>query len=203
MTVSPGAVTLAVDDTQQFTAVVTGTANPAVDWFVNDIPGGDSGVGTITVTGLYVAPSLVPAPPLVTVKAVSQADSSKSDTATVDITIRVTVTSEDPAPAIVAGATAKFTASVDGTPNQGVTWFVDGVAGGNAQLGTITPDGLYTAPVHVRHPRTITIRAVSQEDGTIFAEVRLTLAPPLGMFILDGHGHILMRGAPAILPSTP
>jgi len=44
------------------------------------------------------------------------------------------------------GATQQFTAYVSGTSNTAVTWEVDGVAGGNATVGTIDATGLYTAP---------------------------------------------------------
>lgn len=56
VTVTPGQVSLAGDQTQQFAATVTGTSNQAVNWLVNNIPGGNTSVGTITSSGLYTAP---------------------------------------------------------------------------------------------------------------------------------------------------
>jgi hypothetical protein len=47
---------------------------------------------------------------------------------------------------IAPGATVQFSVVVAGTTNQAVTWSVDGIAGGNAGVGTISPTGLYTAP---------------------------------------------------------
>src|SRR5579862_4248197 len=44
------------------------------------------------------------------------------------------------------GATQTFSASVTGTSNTGVTWEVNGVAGGSAATGTINSSGVYTAP---------------------------------------------------------
>ena len=41
---------------------------------------------------------------------------------------------------------ATFTATVAGTATTDVTYTVNGVTGGNAQVGTITAVGLYTAP---------------------------------------------------------
>jgi hypothetical protein len=86
VTVSPKTPSVAPGATQQFTATVTGSANTNVDWYVTNGTsgglGGDSTVGTITAAGLYTAPSTMPAFPSVFVTAVSQADSSKSDTAT-------------------------------------------------------------------------------------------------------------------------
>jgi hypothetical protein len=79
VSISPTAVSLQVSQPQQFTAKVTGTGNfdSSVQWFVNDVAGGNSSVGTV-VAGLYTAPAQVPNPPAVTVEAVSTADSSKS-----------------------------------------------------------------------------------------------------------------------------
>lgn len=42
--------------TQQFTATVTGISNKSVNWFVDGIAGGNTGVGTIDMTGLYTPP---------------------------------------------------------------------------------------------------------------------------------------------------
>lgn len=86
ITIWPKEVTLFVGSTQQFAAVVTGTNDRTVDWYVNDVLSGDLTVGTIDTSGLYTAPDAVPNPPGVTVKAVSRADSTKWATATVTIT---------------------------------------------------------------------------------------------------------------------
>lgn len=98
VTVSLSSVTLEVGQTQQFTATVQGTGsfNSQVTWHVGDIQGGDSTVGTISSSGLYTAPLVVPSPPFCTaaangcsvkVKAISAQDSSKFGEATVTITL--------------------------------------------------------------------------------------------------------------------
>lgn len=80
VTISPAAVTLGVNSTQQF------SANTAVKWSVNGVAGGNPIVGTIALTGLYTAPGAVPSPSTVTVTAVSQAEASESASASVTIT---------------------------------------------------------------------------------------------------------------------
>jgi hypothetical protein len=70
---------------QQFTALVNGTTNLQVTWQVSGVTGGNSTVGTIDTTGMYTAPGTVPATNPVTVSAVSQADVTKSDSASVTI----------------------------------------------------------------------------------------------------------------------
>jgi hypothetical protein len=56
--------------------------NPGVDWQVNGIPGGNASVGTISATGLYVAP---PEAVAVTVAAVSRANPATSVEAPVTV----------------------------------------------------------------------------------------------------------------------
>jgi YVTN family beta-propeller protein len=46
---------------------------------------------------------------------------------------------------VSSGGSQQFTATVTGATNAAVTWSVDGIAGGNASVGTITPAGLFTA----------------------------------------------------------
>jgi uncharacterized protein (DUF1800 family) len=82
VTVTPASASLAVNAAQQFSATVTGTANTAVTWQVNNVSGGNATVGTITSAGLYTAPAAVPAG-TITVTAVSQADVTKKANANV------------------------------------------------------------------------------------------------------------------------
>jgi hypothetical protein len=79
VSISPTAVTLQVSQQQQFSATVSGTGNfdSSVQWFVNDVAGGDNAVGTVAA-GLYTAPTQVPSPAEVIIKAVATADSTKS-----------------------------------------------------------------------------------------------------------------------------
>jgi hypothetical protein len=76
------------------------------------------------------------------------------------------------------GGTTQFTATVSGTGafDTSVTWAVEQVAGGNTQVGTITPAGLYVTPFPA--PKSVTITATSKADATKSASVTLTIAPP-------------------------
>jgi hypothetical protein len=57
----------------------------------------------------------------------------------------------------------QFTATVTGDTNQSVTWDVNGAVGGNGTVGFIDSiTGLYTAPLSVPAPATVTIRATSK-----------------------------------------
>ncbi len=74
ISVSPSSVTVNLGQTQQFTATVSGTSNTAVTWTVNGTAGGSASTGTISASGLYTAPTVLPNPPTVIVAATSAAD---------------------------------------------------------------------------------------------------------------------------------
>lgn len=76
------------------------------------------------------------------------------------------------------GDRQQFSATVSGTGayNDGVTWSVNNVAGGNAALGTISRSGLYITPYPA--PHSVTIRATSTFDPAKSAEAIILLAPP-------------------------
>jgi hypothetical protein len=71
---------------QQFTATVSNATNATVTWQVNDVAGGNAATGVISNSGLYTAPGAVPNPATITVKAIAQADTSKTASASVTIT---------------------------------------------------------------------------------------------------------------------
>ena len=83
--VSPTSGSVKVRGSLQFTATVKNTSNTSVLWKVNGTVGGNETVGTISSSGLYVAPNSVPRPATVTVTATSVADATKSASASVTI----------------------------------------------------------------------------------------------------------------------
>jgi hypothetical protein len=78
-------------------------------------------------------------------------------------------------PSVPVNGTTGFTATVTGTSNTAVTWFVDGVAGGNATAGTINSIGLYTAPAQAGGHK---VTATSAADTTKSATAQVTVTPP-------------------------
>jgi serine protease len=76
------------------------------------------------------------------------------------------------------GGTQMFTASVTNAAVSGVTWLVNGTAGGDATMGTITGAGVYSAPDAVPNPSTVTVTAVSRADPTRSASATVTILPP-------------------------
>ena len=79
--------------------------------------------------------------------------------------------------AIHFGETVQFTAEVlPSTLDQSVIWSVEGINGGNANVGTISAAGLYTAP-NARFSA-LTIRATSVADRARFAEAHVRVNDP-------------------------
>ncbi|MGH9708652.1 MAG: hypothetical protein ACRD5R_18040 [Candidatus Acidiferrales bacterium] len=73
------------------------------------------------------------------------------------------------------GETQQFQATVSGTSNTLVTWMAGGVPGGNSTAGTISANGLYTAPSTVPANPSVTVSAVSQADASASASATVTL----------------------------
>jgi uncharacterized protein (DUF1800 family) len=263
--INTASVTLRVQAAYQFNSRVVNSTNQTVTWQVNGVTGGNTTLGTITTTGKYSAPSVVPSPSTVTVAAVSAADPTKKITAAVQLLnlapqlttlsppkvntglkfsvtvtgsnfnpkavvtlddktavtitsrsatqltftgtttstagtqVRVVVTNPDPGAAssqalvlpvispiavsvlpktaTLRGLTsATFTASISNALDKSLTWSVNGVPSGNATLGTITANGVYTAPVLV--PASVTVAVASVADPTKSASAAVTLQNP-------------------------
>ena len=78
-----------------------------------------------------------------------------------------------------------FRATVTNTTDTGVSWSVNGVAGGNATEGIISPEGVYIAPADLPSPAAVQITATSHADATksgsvsetITSDITLAMAP--------------------------
>jgi hypothetical protein len=178
VSVTPVSASVQINHPQQFSASVSGNSNQSVTWDVNGVIGGNSTTGYIdSLSGLYTAPSVVPSPATVTVHATSQAVSSAVGSASVTVTNPPAITvSISPISATVrVGRTRQFSATVQNTTNTGVTWQVNGVAGGNNTVGSINSVGLYTAPKLVPSGGKVTVSAVSNADPTKSAKAVVTI----------------------------
>jgi hypothetical protein len=85
VSVTPNPASVRAGSSQQFAATVTGTTNSSVTWSVNNVAGGNSIYGTITVSGNYTAPATLPNPNTITIQAMSSADSSASGTSAITL----------------------------------------------------------------------------------------------------------------------
>ena len=81
VTVSPASVELSPGESQLFTVTVANSSNSAVTWSAEP-----SNVGTLSQTGLYTAPDVIPEKKIVTILAVSAADPTKRGSVAVTLT---------------------------------------------------------------------------------------------------------------------
>lgn len=96
----------------------------------------------------------------------------------------IAVVVDPPSVQLSANQSRQFTAQVLGSTDQGVTWAVDGGAGN----GTVTANGLYTAPANVAGLTSATVRAtstvspgVSGTASVVFqggGGIRISIDPP-------------------------
>jgi len=96
--------------------------------------------------------------------------------------------------------TRQLSAYVPLSPNT-VTWSVNGIAGGNATVGTVSASGLYTAPAAVPSQSDVTVTATSTAYPAKFGSITLSVtqvqprlwsisptAVPVGAFTLRLNG---------------
>jgi hypothetical protein len=183
--VSTSATSVAAGQQAQFTATVTGTTNTSVTWLVV----GGAADGTISASGLYTAPAVVPNPALVTVTATSQADPTKSGSGSITVTgtsPNITVVVSPSTPTVPNFGRQQFNAAVSGTSNTAVNWSVNGTPGGSLQFGFISTSGLYFGPGGVPtksngsggvSTTTLTVTAVSQVSASASGSTTVTLMP--------------------------
>jgi Fe-S cluster assembly iron-binding protein IscA len=187
VTVAPSNISVGTGAQQQFTATVTGTNNTAVTWSISGIGCVGQTCGTISQTGLYTAPPTPPLPSYLNVVATSVADTSKSGSATVIIVPVVGVTISPVAATLVTGAMQQFRASVSGSQNQTVTWSVAGTGCAGPSCGTISNNGLYTAPAAVPNPPTVKVTATAQADPSKSASAVVTVVLPIVVTVTPGN----------------
>jgi arylsulfate sulfotransferase len=90
--------------------------------------------------------------------------------------VSITVTASPSAAAINTGQSTQFTAAVTGDKS-GVTWAVNGVAGGNSTVGTIDQTGKFTAPSATQSSK-VMITATSTVDMSKSASASVEIVAP-------------------------
>ncbi len=163
-TITPASVTLKPSQTQQFS--VAGASKTLYTWSI------DPSSGTISTSGLYKAPATITAITTVTVYSFEPGHPALSATVTLMPLVGISVS-----PTWISmtnGQSAAFTANITGASNTAVTWSGPGV-------GTITPGGVYTAPMSLNSSQNITLYATSVVDPTKYASATIALVPTIGI----------------------
>lgn len=86
---------------------------------------------------------------------------------------------------ILLGNSLPFSATVTNTADASVSWSVNGISGGSPQVGTISPDGLFTAPADLPTGGKVQITATSHADPsksstasfTVSSDITISLSP--------------------------
>ena len=169
VTVSPSSASVRVGQMQTFSATVTGAAG-GVTWSVSDVPGGDGNVGTIDATGRYLAPSAVPSPNPVTVRATSVAVPTASGSAAVTVLPLPSISSVSPS-SFPAGP---FTLTVNGagfTPGAVVSF-------GGAPLSTSFVSAVRLTATGTASATGAIPVAATMSDGTVSNSVSVSVTAP-------------------------
>jgi hypothetical protein len=200
VTISPTTVPLATLATQPFTATVSGSTNTAVIWQVNGVSGGNSTIGFVSTTipgtsneALYLGPSALPSPATVSVTAVSQADPTKSASATVTLqlpsrsgsTFFVSTTGND-ANAGTSSAPWRTIQHAANTVHAGDT--VEVMGGVYNESVTIPGSGNATAGY-------ITFESVPGQTATLDGTgIKIAKGQQFGLFTLRTNSYIVIQG---------
>jgi hypothetical protein len=169
--------------TQQFQDSIQGGTNNVTIWKVNNVTGGNDTIGRIDSNGVYHAPVTVPSPATLSVTAVSFEDQNVFATSAVTITpAPVAAITSPSAPVTVASGSANtvnFSATETGGTMNVIIWSV-GLPGhssgpGNATVGTINANGVYSPPAAPPIGQTVVVTAAASDSPTSTASLSVTI----------------------------
>lgn len=86
-----------------------------------------------------------------------------------------TVTVSPTSATLTAGSSRRINAYVNGVPSLNVRWSVNGIAGGNASVGTVDSHGNYTAPTVPPPTFTVTVTATSKANASRSAHCNVSI----------------------------
>ncbi len=197
--VSPAAVSLALGQTQVFTASLCVPAGTAIAWDVNGIPNGNSSIGVITIvsanSALYSAPPAIPAANPVTIHATATpaGGSPATGSAVITLTSALSIAISPPTATLAPSQLLAFTATVLNASDTSVTWTVNGIPNGNATAGQICVSATnpcasasspvsgavdYLAPASVPPMNPVVLTAISHADPSKSATAVVSIAVP-------------------------
>ncbi len=192
VTVSPTFTALNAGGTSQFSALVSGNSNTAVQWSI--VPA----VGTISSTGLYGAPATITAGQTVTIMATSVAQPTQTASAAISLipTVSTTSTPTTPTPTSPTPTTPAVTSisptQISLAASQTQLFTVTGLQSAQTSsgtttttnwtvtpsVGTIAPSGLYTAPSAISTQQTVTVNLVNTATAAVLVSASVILKPP-------------------------
>jgi uncharacterized protein (DUF1800 family) len=145
-----GAASTRLGAVTQFSAVVTGTSSAGVLWQVDGVTGGNATNGTISASGLYMAPSTMPSTPTVTITAVSQASSGASNSLAEAL--------QNPVPVVMSGTATQVGSSLSYALDVRGTGFV---SGSTLQVGSVAQTTAFVSGMELQATVTVIAGATS------------------------------------------
>jgi hypothetical protein len=176
--------------TSQCTANVLNLSSNLVNWSVSG-----TGNGSINMTsGLYTAPATVPTNNIITITATAQAQASLTATASITLQQATAITAVicvDPSTSLSASTVSSGNqlactaySSVSTGATVPVNWSVTNAKSLGGNVGSISAQGIYRAPLVPPPGQTITITATSQALATETMSVAATVV--FGNAVLSG-----------------
>ena len=123
-------------------------------------------------------------------------------------TPQITVTIAPNSGTVLLGNTLTFSATITNTSDTSVFWSVNGISGGSPQVGTISADGIFTAPADLPPGAKVQVTATSHADSskssiagvTVSSDVAVSLSPVSSSVELGAlqafHASITSSGKP-------
>jgi hypothetical protein len=107
-----------------------------------------------------------------------------------------TVTVSAPATQVATGGTVQFSANVQNASNPTVTWEVNSFPGGNLNVGTVTPQGLYLGPTNPPTPPRVMVSAVLAAEAAISGSAPITVVAggPLSFGVFSWRNDTMLSG---------
>jgi hypothetical protein len=196
VTVAPNSAQPFQGESVQFNASVTGASNTGVAWSVQGVGCSGSACGTINASGYYTAPAVVPTPPMVTVIAELQSDSTKTGFASVNIQSLSAIQALSLSPklsSVTTSQTLQLNVTTAGIGNSDVIWAASG--------GSITASGLFTPPL-TAGPNEITATLKGNTNAIGSATVEVTDFPGMLTWRNDNSRSGVNSKELALTPST-
>jgi hypothetical protein len=103
---------------------------------------------------------------------------------------QITVAIAPNSSSVLLGNSLPFSATVTNTPDTSVSWSVNGISGGSPQLGTISPDGLFTAPADLPTGAKVQIIATSHADPSKSSTAGVTISSDISVSLSPGSSSI-------------
>ncbi|HEY2458463.1 MAG TPA: hypothetical protein VGI13_14260 [Candidatus Acidoferrum sp.] len=95
---------------------------------------------------------------------------------------------------VLLGETVAFAATVSNSTNTAVSWSVNGIPGGSAQVGSISADGVFTAPEDLPQGGTVQVTATSNADSSKFASASINVSSDISVSLAPGNSSVELGG---------